>query len=138
MRILVVEDEAMIALQMEIVLKQAGHDVVAVADDVEPAVDDAQAKRPELALVDIQLGEHASGLHVAAALKNIGVPSLFVTGNCLGRDRGDIALGCLHKPFTSIQVLAAIQAAQDLLEGRTPEVRVSTLHLYSAGDPVSS
>jgi two-component system, response regulator PdtaR len=131
-RILVVEDEGLVALEIETFLMGAGHDVVGVAAGRAVALALARAERPDLALVDVRLANGDSGLDLAADLSALGVPVLLVTGNCpqdLGRS---VALGCLHKPFDEHQLLAAVAAAARLAEGQAVEDQdlPSGLHLY--------
>ena len=116
LRIAIIEDEALVALEMEDHLTDAGHEVVGIADTLQDAIDLIKETRPDLALVDIQLAEGCSGLDVARELNAHGVPCVFATGNCPGEDRDD-ALGCLHKPFNHIQLLGAVTAANAVLAG---------------------
>lgn len=131
MRILIVEDEALVAMEIESMLGLAGHEAVAQADDLPSALAAVAEERPDLALVDIQLAQGTSGLEVAAALKAQGVPVLFATGNCpTERGRG-LALGCLHKPISDQSLEVAILAADALLHGGpVPDRLPSALHFY--------
>lgn len=131
LRVLIVEDEALVALEIEGMLALAGHEAVAQADDLPSALAAAEAAQPDLALVDIQLAQGTNGLEVAAALKARGVPVLFATGNC-PNDRGrDLALGCLHKPISDRSLAAAVEAASALLRGDPPPSRIPlALHIY--------
>ena len=115
--VLIVEDEGLVALEIETFLAGAGHDVVGAAADRAGALALARAERPDLALVDVRLARGDSGLDLAADLTELGVPVLLVTGNCpqhLGRA---VALGCLHKPFSEHQLLAAVAVATRLIQG---------------------
>ena len=136
LRILVVEDEGLVVLEIQAGLEVAGHEVVGVAEDVASAGALARLKRPDLALVDVRLARGESGLDVAADLSALGVPCLFVTGNCPeGRGQG-VALGCLHKPFDEGQLTGAVAAAEALLHGRPLPRRLPMgLHLYGEGEP---
>lgn len=131
LRILIVEDEAIVALQIEMFLEDAGHQVVGQADVYETAVQIAQSERPDLALVDVRLGRGSNGLDVAAALKQMDVPALLVTGNCPAEPRSDIAIGCLHKPFNEKQIILAVEAVEAVLAGKAPEHTVDQLCLYA-------
>lgn len=128
LRIAIIEDEALVALEMEDHLTDAGHHVVGIADTLRDAVDLIQATRPDLALVDIQLAEGSSGLDVARELTARGVLCVFATGNCPGRDIDD-ALGCLHKPFNHIQLLGAVNAANAVLAGEAADIP-REMHLF--------
>ena len=131
MRVLIVEDEALVAMEIEGMLGLAGHEAVAQADDLPSAVEAAEAAKPDLALVDIQLAQGTSGLEVAAALKQRGIPVVFATGNCPETQGRDVALGCLHKPITDRSLAGAIAAAEALLAGRQPPALPSAMHLYT-------
>lgn len=130
MRILIVEDELLIAADAEAMLTDAGHEIVGMADDLESALIAADEGRPELALVDIQLSGGASGLDVAAELRGRGVPVMFVTGNCPNASGRDLALGCLHKPFDRQNIVATVVAAGQLMRGVQPRSLPHALHLY--------
>jgi CheY-like chemotaxis protein len=133
MRILVVEDEALVAMEIEMMIDLAGHEAVAQADDLNSALSAVAAARPDLALVDIQLAGGCSGLDVAAALKAHRVPVVFATGNCPREQGRDLALGCLHKPVTDSTLAAALAAAAALLEGAPIPPLPTSLHLYVGG-----
>ncbi len=133
-RVLVVEDEGLVALEIETLLTGAGHVVVGTAADRVGALALARAERPEVALVDVRLSGGESGLDLAADLSALGVPVLFVTGNCpLERGRA-VAVGCLHKPFDERQLLDAVAVADRLARGgpASAERLPSGLHLYRA------
>ena len=132
MRILIVEDEALVALQIEMSLEEAEHDVAGQADTLGGALELAEKECPDLALVDVRLAQGCSGIDVATELKKRGIPALFVTGNCPGSQRGDIALGCLHKPFSASQLTAAVAAAESIMKGKPPKVPFGEFHLYRA------
>jgi DNA-binding response OmpR family regulator len=130
LRILIVEDEALVAMEIEGMLGLAGHEAIAQADDLQSALAAVEAERPDLALVDIQLGRGVSGLDIAEALKDRGIPVLFATGNCPMERGRELALGCLHKPFTDNMLIAAVRAAEDRIEGRPVQQTPSALHFY--------
>lgn len=135
MRILIVEDEAIIALAIDSVLVDTGHSVVGIARDVATALAIAAAQRPDLALVDLNLANTTSGAVAARHLLEMyGVPAIFVSGNptdCrrVGPRAG--ALGCLSKPFKDAELVQTIDAAQALIAGRSPGVAPGALELYS-------
>jgi CheY-like chemotaxis protein len=133
-RILVAEDEGLVALEIETFLTGAGHDVVGTAARRADALALARLERPDLALVDVRLANGDSGLDLAADLAALGVPVLLVTGNCpqeLGRA---VALGCLHKPFDERQLLTAVALATRLARGGATgsDNLPSGLHFYRA------
>jgi DNA-binding response OmpR family regulator len=130
LRILVVEDQALLAMEMESILTDAGHDVMSIADDFDSAVACADDARPDLALLDIQLLHGSSGLDVAAEFRTRGIPCLFVTGNCPTEKGKGLGLGCLHKPFDDRILVNAVAVADDMLQGKRPHRLPSGMHVF--------
>ncbi|KAA2237246.1 response regulator [Salinarimonas soli] len=130
LRLVIVEDEALLAMSMEDSLLDAGHEVLGVADDLASALALAGRTRPDLALVDVQLLRGSSGLDVAARFAELGIPCLFVTGNCPAERGRTAALGCLHKPADERSLLAAVVAARAVIRGEAPCALPSGMHLY--------
>jgi DNA-binding response OmpR family regulator len=122
MRILVVEDEALIALMLEEVLAAGGHEVVGPAATMEEALALCEAAPPQLALLDITLAGGDNGVDVARALfLRWRVPSIFASSQvCEARRARDIALGCIRKPYAVETVLRSIDAACAVLAGTAP------------------
>jgi CheY-like chemotaxis protein len=75
-------------------------------------------RRPDLALVDLQLANGSSGYSVAVRLHDRGIACLFTTGKPPGFPVPDLAIGCLHKPFEEDDLVRALTAAEDMLRGR--------------------
>ena len=102
MRVLLVEDDGLILMQMEAMVEDAGHLVVGMAMRTAEAIELAVKVRPDLALVDRNLGGGDSGVDVAQALlAQRDVMVVFVTGDQLapGDDLAGAA-GVIAKPFT--------------------------------------
>lgn len=129
-RVLIVEDEALVAMEVEEMVRLAGHEPVGLADDLSSALDAADDSRPDLALVDIQLARGDSGMDVAARFGERGVPVIFTTGNCPAEKGRGLAMGCLHKPYSEKAMLETLAIAQGLLDGRHPASMPPALHLY--------
>ncbi|HZH47096.1 MAG TPA: response regulator [Roseococcus sp.] len=129
LRIAIIEDEALVAFEMEAHLTEAGHEVVGVADTLEDAIRLIEATCPDLALVDIQLAQGSSGLDVAHALHLRGIACLFSTGNCPGLAHDD-AVGCLHKPYGQWQLVDAVAAADAIRHGEPPGRVPNEMHIY--------
>jgi CheY-like chemotaxis protein len=98
-RILIVEDEALVAMQLEDMLGELGHEVAASCARLDEAVATAQTVACDMAVLDINLAGQKS-FPVAEALKSRGVPFLFATG--YGGSVLPAALAgtqILHKPY---------------------------------------
>ena len=115
-RVLIVEDEALIALHLEQLVIEAGHRVIGIAFDPEEAKAIISGERPDFALIDMNLRNGASGLDVARYLREeCAVSAIFVSGNL---DKGNIEaasrlrpVALVGKPFIRATVLNAIHLA---------------------------
>src|SRR4029079_5087068 len=79
-RVMIIEDEPVIALNLRDIVEAAGHEVVGSAGTVDEAVTLARAARPGLILADIRLQDGGSGLDaVNRILGEADVPVVFIT-----------------------------------------------------------
>lgn len=119
LKILIVEDEPLLASTLkQLVELNPRFTVTALADDFASALAAVEERRPDLALVDLQLANATSGYSVAARLHDLGVACLFTTGKAPGFPLPDLALGCLRKPFDEEHLVRALAEAEDVLRGR--------------------
>lgn len=96
-RVLVVEDEALVAMLVEDVLLEAGAEVAGPASTAAEALALLAAALPDAAVVDVNLGDHTSEV-VTAALSSRGVPFLVTTGYGSGAPAASPGT-ILAKPF---------------------------------------
>ena len=131
MRILIVEDEALIAMALEDQLRDAGHEVYGPAATYEKALDIAEKAPPDLAFVDMLLSDGATGARVAAQLFSTwGTLSVLTSGgpaDQYGWPPG--TLGYIDKPCPPEALDASIRAAEQILRGETPTAPPKELHL---------
>ena len=127
-RILIIEDEPLTAFDNEVMLKDAGYDVVATHDDFHEAVAALEREKVDLILSDVRLRGKKTGLELANEAKRRGVPLLFVTGHPPDNAH-ELAIGCLHKPYTERQLRKALEAIDRHLAGKKPKVP-SGMELY--------
>lgn len=123
MRILVVEDNVILALCVSNTLVDAGHEVIGPAKTAAEGLHLAQLTRPDLALLNIDLGSEAKGTHLAWMLSSLfRTPVLFVSGD---KDEAwaarNTALGYIAKPCTSATLLKSVELAEALAGGAAPE-----------------
>jgi CheY-like chemotaxis protein len=79
-RVLIIEDESIIALDLENLVNELGHKVVGTAATRDEAVAKARAHKPGLVLADINLGEGGSGIDaVSEILRSFDIPVIFIT-----------------------------------------------------------
>lgn len=128
-RLLVVEDEPLVAFDAEHALIEADYEIVAVVDRVVEALAVLAGEQAiDLVLADINLAD-GSGLEVARAARRRGVPVLFVTGS-FPEEGVTLAAGCLTKPYASRDLLAAIGAVEAGLAGKPPKRLPPGLRLF--------
>ncbi len=119
-RLLIVEDEPLVAFDTEHFLREAEFEIVATVDRVASAMAVIRdGEEIDLVLVDMSLAD-GSGMDVAKAASEAGIKVLFVTGACPDGAR-DIAAGCLAKPYAQRDLLAAINAIEAVIDGRKPK-----------------
>lgn len=120
LRIAVVEDEAILAMELEELIESLGHVVAGAAMSSAEAVRLAEAT-PDLALVDIHLADGPTGVMVARRLAQCGIAVVFMTAN-LKRIPSDYAgaIGAIGKPYTQAGVEAALAHVAGLVDGLTP------------------
>ena len=115
-RILIVEDEPLIAFDNENMLGDAGYEIVATVDDLNEALEVLAREEIHLILSDVRLRKRQTGIHLARAAKEKGVPTLFATGHPYP-GAADIAVGCLLKPYSERQLCKAIECVDRHLQG---------------------
>lgn len=116
-RILIVEDEAVVAFDTEHLLGDEGYEVVATVDSLSAARTAIESHPIDLVLTDISLRGEGSGLDVARLARQHGVPVLFVTGQSADQAAG-LALGHLAKPYSDRALVGALESCEQLLRGR--------------------
>ena len=113
-RVLIIEDEPLIAMDIETIVRDLGHDVTGVAVTRDEAVGLAMEDRPGLVLADIQLADDSSGIDaVKDILAEFDVPVIFITAfpeRLLTGERPEPTF-LITKPFQRSTVKAAISQA---------------------------
>lgn len=101
LRILIVEDDWLLAMDLRAVLEQRGHEVVATAADLPEAIAAARRTSPDLALVDLNLRDGRTGPKISAAVTSgTNTSVIFVTANpeAIPADFAG-AIGAIQKPW---------------------------------------
>lgn len=113
MRILVVEDEPLLAMLLEESLAELGHEVAGCAATVDQAMAMIDAAQPDFALLDFSLADDATTVPVAARLRASYVPFVYLTGHrTLPQGDGIPAAPLLTKPFTLDQLDEALRTVR--------------------------
>jgi CheY-like chemotaxis protein len=109
LRILVVEDNAVIGMLLSLTLTAMGHEVCAVETSEDGAVAAALRCSPDLMIVDVALGRGSGTSAVATVLQTRHVPHIFMSGAPVPTDTpGRIVL---RKPFVEAELAQAIERA---------------------------
>ncbi|WP_294288548.1 response regulator [uncultured Sphingomonas sp.] len=122
-RVLIIEDEPIIAMDIESIVRDQGHEVTGVAVTRDEAVALAMEDRPGLVLADIQLADDSSGIDaVKDILAEFNVPVIFITAfpeRLLTGERPEPTF-LITKPFQRSTVKAAISQALFFDEATVP------------------
>ncbi|HYO80625.1 MAG TPA: PAS domain S-box protein [Bryobacteraceae bacterium] len=114
-RILIVEDERVVAEQLRQSLTSQGYDVVGVAQTGEDAIIEGGRSRPDLVIMDIMLPGAVDGISAAQQLEPLGVPVVFLTAysdrHLIDRAKHTRPLGYIVKPAKSDELAAVVQLA---------------------------
>lgn len=119
-RILIVEDEFLIALVASDALSEAGHTIVGMASTYEAGIATARKERPDLAVLDVRIASARDGIDLALTLREeLGIPAIFTTGS---RDDANVVraspahpAGWLLKPYTENDLIATVTGALAVL-----------------------
>lgn len=131
-RILIIEDEALVAMELRFVLEDLGHEVVATAADAASARQVVRETEVDLALVDIHLSDGPTGVSLGRELgQEMGVTVLFMTANP-GMVRQGVAgtIGVLSKPTEERAVQTAVDYALRRRKGQPVQYAPPELQLF--------
>lgn len=130
-RILIVEDEPLVAFDNEYLLKDAGYEVVATVDNLADARAVIESEPLDLVLTDIRLAGDGDGTGVARVARERGVPVLFVTAH--QQDGAEIlGVGVLAKPYSERVLKSALDALDRHLQGKRRKTLPPQLTLYES------
>ena len=103
-KILVVEDEAITALDLKFILMGLGYDVVDVVDNGQDAIDSAKELSPDLVIMDIKLKGEINGIVAAEEISKFNIPIIFASANTYEGTKEKVLenssfVGFIPKPF---------------------------------------
>lgn len=115
-RILIVEDESIIAINLKESLESFGYDALEIVTSAEKAVEMAAGLRPDLVLMDIRLRGSMDGIQAADQIwSRLQIPVIYVTGHSdistLERAKVTLPFGYILKPIKERELYAAIEIA---------------------------
>jgi CheY-like chemotaxis protein/DNA-binding PadR family transcriptional regulator len=115
-QILVVDDEAIITMQLEERLSAMGYTIVGMAASGEDGIEKARKLKPDLVLMDIVMPGKLNGIEAAKTIiDEMDIPVVFVTSyaddTIIEKAKGVRPYGYIVKPFNELEVKAAIEVA---------------------------
>jgi len=131
-RILIIEDEALVAMELRFVLEDLGYEIAGVCATAKAALDAVRETEVDLALVDIHLSDGATGIELGRRLgQEMGVTVLFMTANP-GMVRDGVAgtIGVLSKPTDERAVQTAVDYALRRRQGQPVQYAPPGLQLF--------
>ena len=111
-RILIVEDESIVQLDLQRRLERLGHSVIGVASKGEEAIAKAAELKPDLVIMDVRLDGSMDGIEAARRIRaEQGTPIVYVTAYASSLDKvaqQDVFGPCVSKPFRTTELETAI------------------------------
>jgi len=107
--LMIVEDEAMVAMVLRDELQDAGYKVLDLTDRQDEALQVAKAEKPDLALVNISLAGDDDGIELSEHLKALGIPVLLISGqSSRASSAKTVAIGSMPKPYNAAEMVEAV------------------------------
>jgi DNA-binding response OmpR family regulator len=107
--LMIVEDEALVAMVLRDELQEAGYRVLDLTDRSAEALEVAKAEKPDLALVNIRLAGGDDGILLSEQLKTLGIPVLLISGQVSrARSARTVAIGSMPKPYDAAKMVLAV------------------------------
>jgi len=136
-RILIVEDENLVALDIERGLKRLGYSIVGVVNNGLDALQKAEEEYPDLILMDIQIKGEIDGIETSERLhRNFNIPVVFLTAHAdeatLQRAKLTGPFGYVLKPFEETELHTAIQVAMQKHRAMSEQQKYANMELQQS------
>jgi len=130
-KLMIVEDEILVAMTLRDELEGAGYHVLDLTDRHEQAVAVARESAPDLALVNIQLGGRDDGIDLAKQLKAMKIPVLLISGQVSrAQSARTVAIGSMPKPYSALGMAQAVFYLLAQLRGDQSLTRPDGLEVF--------
>ena len=115
-KILVVEDESIVAIDLEETLQEMGYEVTGIVASGEAAIEKSAQQKPDLVLMDIMLQGKVDGITAAATIREQAkIPVIFLTSHAdsatLERAKVTEPYGYILKPYKDVELRTVIEIA---------------------------
>jgi CheY-like chemotaxis protein len=117
LKVLIVEDDLMIADMAEEMLVEQGYEVCGIARTVAEAVALCRLHEPDLAVIDLRLAEGDLGTEIAAQLGGLGTLGILYATSCVSQVMQTAADGhaCLAKPYRSADLVRSLEIVAEIV-----------------------
>ena len=124
-RVFIVEDNESFALEVEMMLKEAGYELVGIADNSEQALKEIKSKKPDLVLMDIDIRGKKDGVTVAKEIKDDKIPVVFMSSindtSTYNETKKANSFAYLVKPFDMLSLRSSVEQAVKILDNKQPK-----------------
>jgi DNA-binding response OmpR family regulator len=115
LKVLIAEDDLMIADMVEVVLIQHGYEVCGIARTVAEGIALARDHKPDLAVVDVRLADGGLGTEITSQLEELGnLGVLYATGNKL-KLAGARGHACIVKPYRDVDLVRGLEIVAEIV-----------------------
>jgi len=132
-KVIIVEDESLVAHHLKLMLTGAGYKVCAIADSVDDALSAISSQKPDLVLLDIRLKGIQNGIDLARMLTHMNLAFVYITANFQGKlleeAKSTMPYGFVVKPFREDDVLTTLAVAFFRLQNSQESRRLQEMEL---------
>jgi DNA-binding response OmpR family regulator len=129
--LMIVEDEALVAIMLRDELQGAGYNVLDLTVRHAEALEVAKAEKPDLALVNIRLAGGDDGIELSEHLKVMGIPVLLISGQVSRASSAKtVAIGSMPKPYDAADMVLAVAYLLARLKGDNTLPRPDQLEVF--------
>ena len=129
--LMIVEDEALVAILLRDELQNAGYKVLDLTDRHAEALEVAKAEKPDLALVNIRLAGRDDGIELSEHLKAMGIPVLLISGQVSRASSAKtVAIGSMPKPYDAAEMVLAVAYLLARLKGNNTLPKPDQLEVF--------
>jgi len=125
LRVLVVEDDALFAVELRMLIEEIGYEVMAVIDNAAETLELVYSEKPDLILMDIDIKGRLSGIELGQQIKHLHIPILYITSfgdkNHHKEAQKSHMIGYLVKPLSKYSIQSAIHLAVKSLVIQSPQ-----------------
>lgn len=132
--LMIVENEALVAMALRDELQDAGYRVLNLTERNAEALEVARAEKPDLALVNIRLAGDDDGIELAERLKAMGIPVLLISGQVSRANSAKtVAIASMPKPYDAAEMVLAVAYLLARLNGDGSLPRPAHLEVFDDG-----